>query len=200
MMSRAFRVATFSSFLLCALVSLIWIRSLWRMDQFNSLRRAGQQISHLSACSACGHLMIGRIWTDDEILRGARVKPGFSSIPLTTEVDLVDGVAIAREGAQGIRSYKILLSLAFADFAVLVTRKAGSDDWLIVVPYWSLIFVTAVLPTLSLYRVRKARRRAAKGLCRRCGYDLRASTGRCPECGTAIPSSTEVAPAASPHE
>lgn len=54
------------------------------------------------------------------------------------------------------------------------------------VPYWSLLALTALLPTaLLIARARRRRltRRRERGLCARCGYDLRASPGRCPECG-----------------
>lgn len=45
-------------------------------------------------------------------------------------------------------------------------------------------------PTLAIALAWRRRRRAARvGLCRVCGFDLRASPERCPECGTPVPAS-----------
>lgn len=60
--------------------------------------------------------------------------------------------------------------------------------WEVLVPFWMLATVFAMLPAAHaaiLVRRRRRRRRAADGRCVRCGYDLRASPERCPECGTA---------------
>jgi hypothetical protein len=57
-----------------------------------------------------------------------------------------------------------------------------------IVPWW-LVFAAAGTPPLwwllTLPRLLRRRRRE-RGLCERCGYDLRGSkeAGRCPECGT----------------
>ena len=59
----------------------------------------------------------------------------------------------------------------------------------VAVPHWLLVLATSVLPGVFLLRLRRralARRLSAAGLCRRCGYDLRASPHRCPECGSAV--------------
>jgi hypothetical protein len=57
------------------------------------------------------------------------------------------------------------------------------------VPFWAVVIATAILPLVAIPEVKRsiraleARRR---GLCRKCGYDLRASSERCPECGTIV--------------
>lgn len=61
------------------------------------------------------------------------------------------------------------------------------------VPLWAVTatFVVPWVPWLVSARKRRARSRAARGLCRECGYDLRATPGRCPECGSgAFPATT----------
>jgi hypothetical protein len=60
------------------------------------------------------------------------------------------------------------------------------------VPYWALCILTAVAPSLWWLSHRRRRKWRHRGLCRVCGYDLRATPHRCPECGTAV------APSASP--
>lgn len=50
-------------------------------------------------------------------------------------------------------------------------------------PHWFIILVAAMLPAWLLRRAILRRRWRSKGLCRQCGYDLRASPERCPECG-----------------
>jgi hypothetical protein len=57
----------------------------------------------------------------------------------------------------------------------------------IVVPLWLISFISAILPTHLLIRLRRTTR-ANLGLCPNCHYDLRAhaSGNNCPECGTPI--------------
>ncbi len=51
---------------------------------------------------------------------------------------------------------------------------------------WPFVILMSVLPITWLIRggKRRARKRAAAGLCPSCGYDVRATPDRCPECGS----------------
>lgn len=64
-----------------------------------------------------------------------------------------------------------------------------TDFPVIVIPYWSILLISCIMPVLWLIRRaahRRRLRRALAGLCSHCGYDLRGSVVRCPECGAPI--------------
>ena len=63
------------------------------------------------------------------------------------------------------------------------------------VPVWFLLLASGVLPASWGVGAARRRRRARGGLCRRCGYDLRATPARCPECG-AVPGDDQALAAA----
>jgi hypothetical protein len=55
------------------------------------------------------------------------------------------------------------------------------------VPYWLFALISGIPSFIYLRRQLAVRRHRGEGLCRRCGYDLRATPDRCPECGMAVP-------------
>ena len=62
----------------------------------------------------------------------------------------------------------------------------ATDD--ISMPLWFLLALAA-MPTAILWD--RDRRTAKPGLCRQCGYDLRASKKTCPECGSSVPGAAQ---------
>jgi hypothetical protein len=73
--------------------------------------------------------------------------------------------------------------------------RLGTDATIVVLPLWFLAVVFGVGPAIAATRWRRRRRERRRGLCQRCGYDLRASPDRCPECGA----TTSTAAVATPH-
>jgi len=60
-------------------------------------------------------------------------------------------------------------------------------------PHWFCVLMFAMLPAVRLRSVLRTRRRNRMGVCRNCGYDLRATPDRCPECGTAVETASPAA-------
>jgi hypothetical protein len=67
----------------------------------------------------------------------------------------------------------------------VATVGARDTLYFLIVSPLILALLAGVPPALWLARSARGRRRTRRGLCPRCGYDLRATPGRCPECGTA---------------
>jgi len=77
------------------------------------------------------------------------------------------------------------------DAAVRFESGLPGRDWvyqsrIVSIPHWVPILLLLVPMALLIVGRARARRAARVGLCRKCGYDLRASPDRCPECGTAV--------------
>lgn len=86
-----------------------------------------------------------------------------------------------------VRRLDTLDSFTPSPYPQVVSHQA---DRMVGVPH-ALIAVLAAIAPIAWLRRARIQRRLAKGLCRKCGYDLRASTGRCPECGTPVANNRE---------
>jgi hypothetical protein len=62
------------------------------------------------------------------------------------------------------------------------------------VPYWPALAATSVPALRVVVRIVRRWRRARRGLCPGCGYDLRAAGDRCPECGEPVNRRRRMAP------
>ena len=89
------------------------------------------------------------------------------------------------------------LQRRFGNTPVAPKNPDYSLEWQVTFPAWVPVALAGVLPAFSLVGLVRRSRRGRAGLCRNCGYDLRASTERCPECGEPVSAGAAVgAPAA----
>lgn len=168
--------------LICAAIIVLWVRSYWWTDQVRWISAGGSR----SISTAQGNL------TSSFFLSG----------PTPYPIEQRHGLRYEQEDPHRPFNYLMLLggntgdiytSWKHAGFAWYTTRNPprGTLHGFAVVPFWSLLALSGILPMWLVLRftLRRIRRRHQEGLCPTCGYDLRATPRQCPECGREFASS-----------
>jgi hypothetical protein len=176
---------------LCIGTALLWARSYGRMDvlKWTNDWQVGEIYSTrgLSWESAGGGFLIyyARAETSNpnEI---ANLKDYYSWHPHGFE--WISSAAKIASGAYiPVQDQAHPLGVQFGSYHRLDRSISSRPVWL-AIPYWLVMAIWVLLfaGTLASYRPWLRRFRRRRGLCTRCGYDLRGSTNRCPECGLAF--------------
>lgn len=180
---RVFTLCSAMSLLLCAGACLFWVRSYSTWDRLFFNRAGGNDCGVFSGRGSV------EAWVDE--YRG----PHDGSFEWTTVVPFDPAAAAAPIPYDDIVG-RIPLGTWTEDYRVgglglLFVRRTYKDPfeppqrrWCVRVAYGWVLGTTAVLPLAWAAGRRRRSSRRRRGLCLRCGYDLRASPERCPECGT----------------
>jgi hypothetical protein len=157
-----FHAASAASLLVCALAMLLWIRSYFVADWL--------QVGNFTASTSAGDVEFNYFLSDAPARGRSGIHYG-TNPPRSMRHKSLWGVQPA---------------LAPIGFAYDVVRDPKWRDYRAMVPLWFVALLGSILPTRWLYLYRgswRKERRAARGLCLNCGYDMRMTPARCPECG-----------------
>ena len=175
------------SLLLCLGVCALWVRGNFTGDEWLWIRAENRGASHF-------------VWY-------FALASGHGGVALSCDAEVYDLSSVsAPERAQPVGRWRWRRHLtgppaypspAFFSSAAppsgFFARWSTSPDTVrreVIVPCWTVALPASIPSMIWLMRRRRnsiRRRRQDRGLCSRCGYDLRATPGRCPECGTSTP-------------
>jgi hypothetical protein len=185
-----------ASLLLCAAACAQWVRSYSHEDRIPlPFLGPGRAVR-----STAGSLRVGNehLWLDWRAeSRAASERFARSAVEKRDLVRRDHQIRRARSAVGGRRDAEVDAELdllnelerdlrARADALrrdILPPPPPGEPSFVRVVPYWLPVLCLAAPPAASMLRWARRARRRQRGLCRQCGYDLRATPRRCPECG-----------------
>jgi hypothetical protein len=187
-MARFWNILAVIGMLLFTAIALLYIRSFFSQDVFpRALSHPGVQV-----VSYRGRIIVVaaqkiHAWPQKFELRvGVAGLPFFPlSIREHHGVDL--SIELPRPTIENGFGFSKIFAVSFTSQAVAPNRTVvlnGATFDIIVIPNWSLLGICLLAIALTRLPTRRQRSRARRGLCVRCGYDLRATPNRCPECGT----------------
>ena len=179
---RLFTLCSALSLLLCVAVCVLWVRSYWVEDwvKYHGPDVAGLRWRRFACASGGGHVTVS--WATLTFRDGRRAAAYAEN---QRPVRGWGYEARVPDGGWDVRR-TIWNRMGFAARRTVAPgRHDALDLTTLRLPHWSAALALAALPSAWTLRLLRQRRRATAGLCRACGYDLRASPGRCPECGAA---------------
>jgi len=165
------------AFLLLLAVGAVWLRSTREADMLAFFTRSG---ALQGVASHRGGFVV--FISELKFSENRRLTFAYDHTP----ADVFDDILATLAGGQEI-THKALGFEATAGALTINTGAAPRPYRLLRVPYWFLAVLTQVAPLRRWLRLTRADRRARKGRCPDCGYDLRGAAGRCPECGEGAP-------------
>jgi len=137
----------------------------------------------LLLCLATATLWVRSYWRMDFFFR-VGVQNGEPAMPW---FEL--GSGYGRAGRKSLATYQVVEFYDWQHRTIDLARpvQLPSRESSISFPIWLPGILFAILPSAWLITIRRRAKRGRLGLCRNCGYDLRATPEKCPECGTIPP-------------
>jgi hypothetical protein len=167
------------SLLLCVATAGSWIRSEFRLDVLSHYSRFNERRSRTWQQFGCER---GSFWYGQGLLQADP-----KSAPSSPFVGwgMASESARSRGAIAALWCGKGFYLMGFGGWSLRWTVSGPEirEHRAIMVPHWFVMLLLAVAPARWVVLKRRERRNRARGLCSRCGYDLRATPDRCPECG-----------------
>lgn len=184
------------SALLCIATAGLWIRSYWAtptvswiigLKEYQCYQHGSVSASHGGLCFNDGFGPFGVPWT----LIISRKPLWLLREKMASPYPRFTPVALGGAHDESVLGFRLLgfeakhQILYLAPVFPFKHGDVSETQTTVVIPLPAVVILTAFLPlrALLLLRGHRARSRLARGLCRACGYDLRATPDRCPECG-----------------